>query len=91
MLIESSPPEGAFCNTGHVSTLAGTCGHPGEADGDADSAFFSTGIEDIACQQDCTLFVTDRGNRKVRTIHLDEQACPTPPGPTKSGVLLLHI
>jgi hypothetical protein len=71
-----------------VSTPAGECQHRGSEDGDAQSALFSTDIQDIACKRDCSLLVTDMSSRKVRQIILDSNPRLAPDG--DSAGLLQH-
>lgn len=60
---------------GEVSTLAGQCMSPGDQDGDATEAQFSSAIEAVACLQNCSILVTDPSSRTVRIITPDSD-CP---------------
>jgi hypothetical protein len=55
---------------GSVTTLAGT-GNPGMVDGPVDSAMFSY-PEDVAADAQGNLYVSDKGNQRIRVVHNGE-------------------
>jgi len=78
-----------FSSIGEVITLAGECGTPGNDDGDALKARFSTAVEDIACLDNCIILVTDTSNREVREI-LPDGPCPAIQGKFPQSVQPTH-
>lgn len=53
-------------HAGNVSTLAGTCGKPGAADGPADQATFSRSLKSITCLANCSILIGDVANGRIR-------------------------
>src|SRR5262249_22985724 len=59
-----------------VTTIAGTLGMPGDADGNGAAARF-TAPTGVALQGDSILYVTDTGNHRVRRVDLASSAVST--------------